>query len=368
MKKSINQWHLPRKPVVLIVDASMSAWPTLGELKRGVREYCTAVSASPGIRLATLVVRDDAVQRVEGFVEAGVSVVPDWIASLRPKGHTVLGTALREALALLEQELAALRRCRMACAQPEIVCVTDGDSTDSVAKVAAEVARRIRMGELKMTVLGFGDLAVSSLTPFGCEVRRVADASDLAPTLTDFALTSVSDVGATAVQAFQHGSVVNLPPGSFVALDGTNIAGWSTRRGKPNLATTLAICRTLKLKRIPYEVWFDANFIHNLPPEDARVLESLFKNRPETFKCAPAGIDPRTSEPYKADIFVLQAVISHGIENSYYISNDLYRKEAKIDPQRFGWTQDRADRRICGNLSGDVVLLEPLGWRIETNK
>lgn len=150
--------------------------------------------------------------------------------------------------------------------------------------------------------------------------------------------------------------------GRFVSIDGTNVAGWSRRRGEPRLVQTLAICRWFDRHHVKYVCWFDANFRHCVEQwsrhngvGDAEALGRILAEQPDLFKQAPAGV-AESGRPIKADPFILRDASS--VPNGLILSCDLYRLEAQTNPELFGWTQRHPDRRITGGIAanGDVFL------------
>ena len=154
--------------------------------------------------------------------------------------------------------------------------------------------------------------------------------------------------------------------GEYVAVDGSNVCGWSTKRGCPNLNQLLAICRYCRMGGVDYTAWFDPSFKYCLEKFDSaagRTLQALLNTRPDRFKEVPAGL--LNGQPIKADTFVLNDAAAH---NGWYLANDLYRKEANDNPARYGWVKDASDKRLVGQVSGNYIFLEPIGWRIKIDE
>ena len=157
--------------------------------------------------------------------------------------------------------------------------------------------------------------------------------------------------------------------GHFVSMDGTNVSGWSRRRGEPRLAQTLAICRWFSTNGIRFSCWFDSNFrrcLMKYAPKDAAVLEAILREEPNLFKQAPAGRNSM-GEPIKADPYVIRDADS--FPGGLILTGDLFRREAKEAPAVFGWTQTHPERRITGQIAanGDVLLGDNGEIRIPVN-
>lgn len=156
--------------------------------------------------------------------------------------------------------------------------------------------------------------------------------------------------------------------GRFAVLDGTNVAGWSRRRGEPRLAQTLAICRWFADNGVQFSCWFDSSFrwcLRKRFQRDAEVLDMVLREEPSLFKLSPAGVDS-SGVTRKADPYVIQDAAT--VPDSMIVSNDLYRAEVDANPSAFGWVRDPA-RRITGQIAanGDVLLGDNGLIRIPTN-
>ena len=145
--------------------------------------------------------------------------------------------------------------------------------------------------------------------------------------------------------------------GKFVSIDGTNVSGWSRRKGEPRLTQTLAVCRYFAENDVRFTCWFDANFRHCLAKysqRDAVVLDRILREEPAIFKIAPAGVD-QYGEKIKADKYVLRDAES--VNGGMVMAGDLYRKEVKENAE-FAWVRCQPERRITGQISanGDVFI------------
>ena len=146
--------------------------------------------------------------------------------------------------------------------------------------------------------------------------------------------------------------------GRYAAIDGANVAGWGQKKGEPRLTQVLAVCRYFSGNRVRFSCWFDATFrwaVKRFSERDAEILERILQEEPQIFKQSPAG-GVEGGDAIKADVFVLRDVA--GVPDGMVVSNDLYRREAEMDPESFGWVKREPERFIRGGIAGngDVLL------------
>lgn len=304
------------KKAAIVVVASHSAWAQRQGMIETFCQVLDALTMRKDTDVAVVLVNGDEAKLLDEHAQGDPEAVARKIAAVHPRGHSYHCEAKSLALGLLLEEAASA----------ELFVISNGQSVDDTSKIDQEIMRRVKAGVLKVNTLLYGMQYVETIP------RPIAqkDWVDL--------------------------------KGQYIAMDGTNVCGWSTRRGCPKLNQLLAICRYCRMGGVDYTAWFDPSFKYCLgkfDPAAGRTLQALLNTRLDRFKEVPAG--QLKGQPIKADTFVLNDAAAH---NGWYLANDLYRAEANDNPGRYGWVKDSSDKRIVGQVSGNYIFLEPIGWRI----
>lgn len=229
-----------------------------------------------------------------------------------------------------------------------------GEEWDTIAARVGTTVTAVRvvgrgMGRARPTPVAVAETA-------GGPVPRAVDAASDQATVQPVDSAASQPSVPTAVCPAVGGA---LPwTGRYVAIDGTNVAGWGQRKGEPRLAQVLAVCRYFSGTGVRFACWFDSNFrwvVKRFSERDAAVLERILKEEPGVFKQSPAG-SGAGGEAIKADPFVLRDAA--GEPDGMVLSDDLFRREAEADPAAFGWAQREPERLIKGAVAGngDVLL------------
>lgn len=307
------------KKAALVVVASHSAWAQ----RQGMVETCSqvldALTRRKDTDVAVILVNGDVAKVLDEHAQGDPEAVARQIAAQHPRGHSYHGEAKSLALGLLPEDTA----------HAELFVISNGLPVDDTAKIDQEIMRRVQAGTLNVHALLYGMPYVE-----------------------------------TAPRPLAQKEWVDLK-GQYISMDGTNVCGWSTKRGQPNLNQLLAICRYCRMGGVNYTAWFDPSFkycLREFDPAAGRTLQALLNTRPDRFKEVPAG--QLNGQLIKADTFVLNDAAAH---NGWYIANDLYRAEANDNPGRYGWVKNASDKRIVGQVSGNYIFLEPIGWKIKIN-
>lgn len=307
------------KAAILVV-ASHSAW---AQRQGMVETFCQVLDALTKRKdtdvAAVVLVNGDKAKVLAEHAQGDPEGVVRKIAAVHPRGHSYLGEAKSLALDLLPEDTA----------HAELFVISNGQSVDDTSKIDQEIMRRVQAGTLTVHALLYG-MTYEETVPRPLAQKEWVDLK-----------------------------------GQYIAMDGTNVCGWSTRRGCPKLNQLLAICRYCRMGGVDYTAWFDPSFkycLEKFDPAAGRTLQALLNTRPDRFKEVPAGL--LNGQPIKADTFVLNDAAAH---NGWYLANDLYRAEANDNPARYGWVKDASDKRIAGQVSGNYIFLEPIGWKIQIN-
>lgn len=347
---------VPLQYIAVIIDASHSAWLALAQLVAGVQGLYGSLADCPEAEVCALYLRDDRVHLAEDFVPASASRMPQMVQTLRPKGHSPLGDALRSALARID---AKVRVGGPYAAVPEIVLISDGEATDDVGAVIPEIRARVDAGHLRVRALAYGSPALGVLRALADDqvtvVSRLADLPDAMARCGDhMAIRREHEVA----DAYARGAGPEADLSDvYVGLDFANAASWGCPKGHADISTPLAVMKALKAHRVRYTAWVDASFIpwygKHIDRTGADYLHVLAERRPDCFQVAPAG--------GPADPFILDDVGS--APKGAVITRDLYREWLRDYPANYGWFREPG-RRITGARARDFVFLHPIRWRV----
>ena len=308
------------KKAVLVVVASHSAWAQRQGMLETFCQVLDALNRRKDTDVAVVLVNGDVAKVLDEHAQGDPEAVARQIAAVHPRGHSYLGEAKSLALGLLPEN----------AAQSELFVISNGQPVDDTVKIDQEIMSRVKAGVLKVNTLLYG-MQYEETVPRPLAQKEWVDLK-----------------------------------GQYIAMDGTNVCGWSTRRGCPKLNQLLAICRYCRMGGVDYTAWFDPSFKYCLgkfDPAAGRTFQALLNTRPDRFKEVPAG--QLNGQLIKADTFVLNDAVAH---NGWFLANDLYRKEANENPVRYGWVKGASDKRIVGQVSGNYIFLEPIGWKIKIDE
>lgn len=164
----------PRVPLVLLLDTSYSMLePTVGsktrieELNLGLAELRAALDRDPvaSRRVEVLVVTFGGTVQVQG--NGGFELARDWVPPLlSASGSTPMGQAVRTGLDLVDQRRREIQRDGLPMYRPWMFLLTDGEATDDVSGVAAEVAKYEELKKVLFWSIATGDANTAELKKF----------------------------------------------------------------------------------------------------------------------------------------------------------------------------------------------------------
>lgn len=348
--------ELPRCAVMLVLDTSHSMYrgTALADLTRSVRAFCGVLGrqsfAGSTVEIAAVSMGDN-LGLIAPFAPVESSPLRGF--SVRPKGDTPIGGALRCALAELDAQTARWRAEGRRLATPQLIVLSDGVSTDDFTSEAAEIRRRVAAGRLCVRAIALG-----------ANADRVALASFAGKVLDPFGKDMAGAFGSAGVEVsrgYEREAAAEAvetpsrptPDGRTFLIDGTNLIYWDVRRSGLKLGYVLALARFLKATGVKYRVFFDASTPYRLrekgmPGDEARYRQAL-QARPDVFVEIPGG--------QQADAYLLMQAAND--PSSVVISNDRFRDREHLYP----WVRDPA-RRTGGMMLDGTLCFPDLGWRV----
>lgn len=336
---------MPHCPVMLVLDTSHSMWGagladmmvSLGVFFDTIRnEQC----ANAQIDIAAVSMGDNLVM-LEEFTPFENSHLPQ--LKIRPKGDTPMGAALSLALEKIDGQLKRYSENRRSYVTPQLVMLSDGESSDDCSAVAEEIRQLVAAGKLICRVIATGE------TPNLDELRGIAGDNVSIARQTGMP-EAFAHVGKIVSQVYE-GEAEELmgesapdarPITGAVYIDGTNVMHWDSKRSGITLDNLLAITEELERDGVRYQVLFDASTKYKLDDDGRAAFEELLDLHPQEFHQVPA----RT----RADEFLL--ALADGDPASRIMSNDTFRQYAG----RYPWVNDRV-RFIRGMVMGGQVFL-----------
>ena len=362
---------IPHCPVMIVLDTSHSMWG------RGMQDQQDALKAfhktlgalefaDSRIEIAAVGMGEN-LKVLQSFAPLADSNVAE--LTIRPKGDTPVGGALRLALGELRRRTDELRRAGEGVATPQLLVLSDGKSSDDFAAEAAEIRREVAAGRLNCRAVATGE------NPDLAALSRIAgenvDRPDYGRLRETFARIgekvsqtyedAVPDILMAETRPTASGTYVEAPvsssgaigrlSGRTVLVDGTNVCFWGRNGSTASLAPILALARTLDAEGADWQACFDASTRHHLAKSgtgDESTYESLLRNHPERFAEAPGGIC--------ADVFLLQAAAAD--PKAVIISNDFYRDHEAEYP----FVKNKS-RFFRGGVFRDQLCIPNLGIR-----
>lgn len=336
---------MPHCPVMLVLDTSHSMWGagladmmvSLGVFFDTIRnEQC----ANAQIDIAAVSMGDNLVM-LEEFTPFENSHLPQ--LNIRPRGDTPMGAALSLALGKIDERLEFCRNAGWNCVTPQLIILSDGESSDDFGGVAAEIRQSVASGRLFCRAIATGE------NPDLAALRSIAG-DNVAMANRGGMPGAFANVGKIVSQVYE-GEAEELmgesapdarPITGAVYIDGTNVMHWDSKRSGITLDNLLAITEELERDGVRYQVLFDASTKYKLYDAGRAAFEELLDLHPQEFHQVPA----RT----RADEFLL--ALADGDPASRIMSNDTFRQYAG----RYPWVNDRA-RFIRGMVVGDRVFL-----------
>lgn len=351
--------ELPRCAVMLVLDTSHSMYrgTALADLTRSVRAFCGVLGretfAGASVEVAAVSMGDN-LGLIAPFASVASSPLRNF--SVRPKGNTPIGGALRYALTEIDAQLSRWHADGRRTVTPQLVILSDGVSTDDFTAEADEIRRRVTAGELAVRAIALGANADRGalaaiagnevLDPFGKDMAGAFDYAGVEVSRGYEREAAATAVGTAAAPRSVQGARSYL-------IDGTNLIFWDVRRSGLHLDYVLALARFLKDGGVKYRVFFDASTPYRLrekgaPGDEARYRQAL-KARPDIFVEIPGG--------QQADAYLLMQAAND--PSSVVISNDRFRDREHLYP----WVRDSA-RHVGGMMLDGALCFPDLGWRV----
>ena len=336
---------MPHCAVMLVLDTSHSMWGAgLADMMDSLEMFFETLRreqfANAQIDIAAVSL-GDRLGMLEEFTPFAASQLPK--LKIRPKGDTPFGAALALALGKIDEQLANYEKNGQSHVTPQLILLSDGESSDDFTVIAEQIRGRVAAGKLISRAIATGenpDLAgLRSIAGDNITIARQSG--------TPRAFAEVGKVVSQVYEGEAEEFMTDRAPDSqaqpgTVYIDGTNVMFWKPDRSGAALEYLLGIVRHFDRTGVCYKVLFDASSRYKLGDGERTVFEKLLNEHPDRFVQVPA----RT----RADEFLL--MLANGDPSSRIMSNDIFRQYAN----RFPWIADRA-RFIRGMVMGDQVFL-----------
>ena len=359
---------IPHCPVMLILDTSHSMWGRgMLDQQDALRAFHKTLAAlefqDSKIEIAAIGMGDD-LRVLQPFTPLAESAVGTM--SIRPKGDTPIGGALRLALDELRRWAEELRSQGHGVATPQLLLLSDGESSDDFSAESTEVGREVAAGGLSCSAIALGS------HPDMGALARIAGQNVYRPDYGQLRQT-FAQIGEKVSQTYEDAvpeilmaeaktawtesktptDAPAVSPGRLtgkpILLDGTNICFWGRNDNRASLAPLQALVQVLDSEGADWQACFDASTRHHLAKNgkgEELVYEQLLRDRPERFAEAPAGS--------RADVFLLEAAQAE--PRAVIISNDRYRDHE----ERYPFIRDKS-RLAVGKVFRRQLCVPDLG-------
>lgn len=350
---------IPHCPVILVLDTSHSMWGKgLADMKESVQAFFKTID-SQGFALAQIdtaaVSMGDNLRMLEEFTPSIKSALPQM--NIRPKGNTPICAALELALQKLQDQLTQYRSAHIPCTTPQLIILSDGESSDDFTVPAMKIRRMVRSGELFCRAIALGDSpdldALQTIAgneimlPENGEMRRAF--VEIGQMVSSTYEEEVPDIMGAATGEGSSEETSPEEPSQVFLLDGTNILHWDSKRSGLTLHWLLLITRGLSARGHRWQVFFDASTPYRVRPEERKKYDALLRCDPEHFIQVPAGT--------RADDFLL--VSADSMPGSLILSNDRYNDHVS----KYPWVKDHS-RIIPGMVLNGFVFFPKLSLKI----
>ena len=347
---------LPHCAVILVLDTSHSMWGAgLRDMMRSLDHFYKTIQAeqflNARIDIAAVSMGDN-LRMLEEFIPLEHSTLPEM--TIRPKGDTPIGQALNLALDRLAEQETVYRRKGWSSVTPQLLLLSDGQSTDEIGSAVARIQALTRAGRLICRVIATGDnpemttlhaIAGGQVIPAERGTMRAAFA-EIGRIISQTYEAEAESIVADCIDTQSAGKAAET---GFL-LDGSNIMYWDEARSGVTLKYLLAITRYFDAADTSYQVFFDATARHRLSPEEVAEYEHLLQSRPEQFHQVPAGT--------RADDFLL--VTADGNPACRIMTNDRFRDHE----QNYPWLLSQRDRLIPGMVLNDMIFFPAIGLKV----
>ena len=339
---------IPHCPVMLVLDTSHSMWGKgLLDMKNSLIAFYNTldeVSFSSSLIDIAAVSMGDRLGMIEEFTPFENSLLPQ--ANIRPKGYTPMAAALELALEKLQTQIGYYEQNHINYATPQLIILSDGDSSDDITDIAAELRNMVAAGKLFVRTIAMGENPLlANLRSLGGEL--VEPVGELPEAFEDVGQRVSMVYEAEAVETILDNnadSSMNSFGDVFYIIDGSNCLHIDKYRSGITLKYVLSITDYLQKKHIPFQVFFDATAPHLLRqynPAEVALYKKLLRENADCFQEVPASTE--------ADAFILK--FADMTPDSVVISNDLYRDYR----EQYPWLKSDFKRRMSGKVIGDQI-------------
>ena len=338
-----------RCPIILVLDTSHTMW---GKGKVDIEHFLQFFfdelskkrNLSCAIDIAAVSMGDN-LGMIEEFTTFKKSSLP--YVSIRPRGDTPLGGALDLALRKLDAQENHYNQNGIKYVPPQMIVLTDGDSSDDHSFAVKHVQNRVAAGMLNCYTIAIGG------TP---NMRTLCSLGQLlntpgAPEGQAFYVATKEVCRHYAKNAPKQQAKVLQPNNGRhsveYVIDGTNIIHCQHEQGA--LMRVLALVRELERRSIPFCVFFDASTrrYHLNSNFERGIYKKLITNYPDRFIEVPGGTD--------ADDYIL--LYTQADSRRKIITRDQYRDYT----QKYGAITERVIPCACVN---DTLLLPDIKMTI----
>ncbi len=339
---------IPHCPVVLVLDTSHSMWGKgLTDMKNSLIAFYNTLDTvsfnGSQIDIAA-VSMGDRLGMIEEFTPFADSLLPQ--ASIRPKGYTPMAAALALALEKLQTQVDMYEQKHIKYVTPQMIILSDGDSSDDITDIAADIRKLVSDGKLFVRTIAMGEKPLlGNLRSLGGEL--VEPAGELPEAFEDVGqrVSMVYEVEVVE-DILDADDVDSVRPAGDVTyiIDGCNMLYIDKYRSGVTMRYLLSITDYMDKNNIPYQVFFDASTRHRLHssnPAEVKLYEKMLREKSDRWQEVAAGT--------QADAFILK--VADMTPGSVVLSNDLYRDYRA----QYFWLKRSCLRRISGSVIGNQV-------------
>ena len=250
---------IPHCPVMLVLDTSHSMWGKgLLDMKNSLIAFYNTldeVSFSSSLIDIAAVSMGDRLGMIEEFTPFENSLLPQ--ANIRPKGYTPMAAALELALEKLQTQIGYYEQNHINYATPQLIILSDGDSSDDITDIAAELRNMVAAGKLFVRTIAMGENPLlANLRSLGGEL--VEPVGELPEAFEDVGQRVSMVYEAEAVETILDNnadSSMNSFGDVFYIIDGSNCLHIDKYRSGITLKYVLSITDYLQKKHIPFQVF-----------------------------------------------------------------------------------------------------------------
>ena len=315
---------MPHCAIVLVLDTSQRMWgPGLANLTASLNAFYDTLR-NERFSNAQIDIAAVSMGNRLGMLKTFSPLELSWSneQGIRPKCDTPIGAALSLALDKIDAQLESYHKKGSRYVTPQLIILSDGDSSDDFSAVAARIRQRIAAGKLVCWAITTGDnpnlATLCSITRmrknvfFAQQIGMVAAFEDVGKIISQ---TYADEAKAIVEETFAAtSSASGTPADGPILIDGTNILHWDKKNNRVTLNHLFAITDYFEMSGVDFKVFFDASTWHLLCSEERKRYENLLENRPGQYVQVPATTPT-------GDILL---VLADGNPAIRIISNDVY--------------------------------------------